>query len=159
VGARHKGEKMKSFEQFVKEKENHELDLEEGLGKMIGQGVDAVAGAGARAVNALGSGLGAGVMSGLRRTGQVLRQGQKANDLVKMNREIEKAINSRDPKVFAATAKKLYAQMVQAQKAQQPQQAPAEQNPQVPAVQGGNVQPPPVPTQQQPVAQQQPVGA
>lgn len=138
---------MKSFEQFVKEKENQELDLEEGLGKMIGQGVDAVAGAGARAVNALGSGLGAGVMSGLRRTGQVLRQGQKANDLVKMNRAIEKAINSRDPKLFAATAKKLYAQMVQAQQAQQ---APAEQNPQpqVPPVQGGNVQPPPVPAQQ-----------
>lgn len=140
---------MKSFEDFIKEKENQELDLDEGLGKLVGQGVDALAGAGARAVNALGSGLGAGVMRGLKRGGQVLMQGQRANDLVKMNQEMEKAINSRDPKVFAATAKKLYAQMMKNQKKQKPvPQGSSSPTPQQPAVQGGNVQPPPVPAQQ-----------
>ena len=89
--------------------ENNAID--EGLFKTLGGWADKGAALGARGANAAVSGLGQGVMQGVKRGFEVAKQGNAANQIANMRAKMEKAINSGDPKQFATVAKEIHAEL------------------------------------------------
>lgn len=102
---------MKSFYEFSEMMNENSQAIDEGLFKSLGGLADKGAGMAFRGANAGISGLGQGVMQGVKRGFEVAKHGNSKNQIAGMRSKMEKAINSGDPKQFAMVAKEIHAEL------------------------------------------------
>lgn len=113
---------VRTFQEFLESKNEPQFDegLGSWVGQKLGQGADLAAKGIGRLGNAAVSGLGAGMMQGAKRFGNVLMQGNAANQAEQWGLQAQKAAKSGDPQQFKAMAQSVYKQMKAAQGGGQP---------------------------------------